>query len=144
MIWLPLRRFRTQAITRAMRAPHRRGHHRTASFGGDDPGVHTGPTCRPSPVETSARDRVTPVRADGGRTGTLLDRARELVERPDLPHFTVLSRRWVTTTSPSACAIERTPPYQEAEPDDRRDTELRPEPAHPAARPAHRAERDEG
>src|SRR3954466_5375390 len=39
----------------------------------------------------------------------------------------------------------RTPdPCQEAEPDDRRDTELRPEPAHPPARPPDRAERDEG
>ncbi|ANZ39099.1 hypothetical protein BBK82_26520 [Lentzea guizhouensis] len=40
--------------------------------------------------------------ADGGYTGTLLDWARttlaltvEIVKRPDLPHFTVLPRRWV-------------------------------------------------
>jgi transposase len=40
--------------------------------------------------------------ADGGYTGTLLGWARntlaltvEIVKRPDLPHFTVLPRRWV-------------------------------------------------
>jgi transposase len=46
--------------------------------------------------------RVRLVWADGGYTGTLLGWAREklglvveIVKRPDLPHFTVLPRRWV-------------------------------------------------
>ena len=46
--------------------------------------------------------RVVLVWADGGYTGTLLHWARttlrlviEIVKRPDLPHFTVLPRRWV-------------------------------------------------
>ena len=46
--------------------------------------------------------RIRLVWADGGHTGPLLDWARtklvlvvEIVKRPDLPHFTVLPRRWV-------------------------------------------------
>ncbi|MFQ6271137.1 IS5 family transposase [Kutzneria viridogrisea] len=51
-------------------------------------------------------DRIRLVWADGGYTGTLLDWARqalgvvvEIVKRPDLPHFTVLPRRWVVERS---------------------------------------------
>jgi transposase len=53
-------------------------------------------------LRSSAGRRVRLVWADGGYTGTLLDWARttlaltvEIVKRPDLPHFTVLPRRWV-------------------------------------------------
>jgi transposase len=53
-------------------------------------------------LRATAGERVRLVWADGGYTGTLLDWARttlglvvEIVKRPDLPHFTVLPRRWV-------------------------------------------------
>jgi len=53
-------------------------------------------------LRTIAGRRVRLVWADGGYTGALLDWARktlglvvEIVKRPDLPHFTVLPRRWV-------------------------------------------------
>ncbi|SDG04403.1 Transposase [Lentzea fradiae] len=53
-------------------------------------------------LRSAAGRRVRLVWADGGYTGTLLDWARktlaltvEIVKRPDLPHFTVLPRRWV-------------------------------------------------
>ncbi|MEU3642978.1 transposase [Lentzea sp. NPDC034063] len=53
-------------------------------------------------LRSVAGPRVQLAWADGGYTGTLLDWARrplaltvEIVKRPDLPHFTVLPRRWV-------------------------------------------------
>jgi len=53
-------------------------------------------------LRATVGDRLRLVWADGGYTGTLLDWARrmlgavvEIVKRPDLPHFTVLPRRWV-------------------------------------------------
>jgi len=53
-------------------------------------------------LRSAAGRRVGLVWADGGYTGTLLDWAHstlaltvEIVKRPDLPHFTVLPRRWV-------------------------------------------------
>ncbi|SDP97571.1 transposase, partial [Lentzea jiangxiensis] len=53
-------------------------------------------------LRSAAGRRVQLIWADGGYTGTLLGWARntlaltvEIVKRPDLPHFTVLPRRWV-------------------------------------------------
>jgi transposase len=53
-------------------------------------------------LRATVGDRIRLVWADGGYTGTLLDWTRrmlgvvvEIVKRPDLPHFTVLPRRWV-------------------------------------------------
>ncbi|GAA0626379.1 hypothetical protein GCM10010174_52340 [Kutzneria viridogrisea] len=57
-------------------------------------------------LRATVGDRIRLVWADGGYTGTLLDWARttlgmvvEIVKRPDLPHFTVLPRRWVVERS---------------------------------------------
>jgi transposase len=67
--------------------------------------------------------------ADGGYTGTLLDRARttlalvvEIVKRSDLPGFTVLPRRWVVERTPARITghrrcvrdYERLPHHHEA------------------------------
>ena len=53
-------------------------------------------------LRATVGDRIRLVWADGGYTGTLLEWTRrtldvvvEIVKRPDLPHFTVLPRRWV-------------------------------------------------
>ncbi|MFD1146956.1 transposase [Saccharothrix hoggarensis] len=70
-------------------------------------------------LRDTAGERAALVWADGGYTGTLLDWARrtlgslvEIVHRPDLPHFTVLPRRWVVKRawpgSPDTAAVSAT------------------------------------